>query len=433
MARSKGEGSVSRRKNGLWIVRFQAGTKPDGSPRVIQAASMSHDEVMTKLNDLRSQYRTYGYIGDRTVTVTGWTERWLNEIAKPKLRPDTWSSYASLMRKHVQPSIGNRKMVDLSPGDIRTVRIRMMQPDPKTGQPCSSSTVLKCYRVLSRCIEDARREGIVTVNVAANVDPPKKAISAKGSFTIDQVRALLGKATDDPMHSRYTAALLMGVRQSETIGLTLDHLDLDAGVAKIAWQLQEIPWDHTCGERGAAGIYPCGFKQAARCPAKVRRVPDGYDYRMLEGNFALVPTKSRSTPIRYVPVIPPLVAALRKHIAATAHIPNPHNLVWRQADGSPIPHHLDQEGWRGLVESIGLPRTCTTHWARHSVATLLMEAGVDAKVVGEIVGHGSVAMTQAYQHVSSQLAKDAMGKLDALLTVPAEPAPGPAQIAGAES
>ncbi|MBT1632367.1 tyrosine-type recombinase/integrase [Curtobacterium flaccumfaciens] len=53
----------------------------------------------------------------------------------------------------------------------------------------------------------------------------------------------------------------------------------------------------------------------------------------------------------------------------------------------------------------------STRWARHTTATVLMELGVDAKFIGEIVGHQSEAVTRRYHHVSSAAARDAMDKL----------------------
>jgi site-specific recombinase XerD len=37
-----------------------------------------------------------------------------------------------------------------------------------------------------------------------------------------------------------------------------------------------------------------------------------------------------------------------------------------------------------------------------------MELGVDAKIIGEVVGHKFEAATRRYQHVSSTSARDAM-------------------------
>ncbi len=40
-----------------------------------------------------------------------------------------------------------------------------------------------------------------------------------------------------------------------------------------------------------------------------------------------------------------------------------------------------------------------------------MELGADAKIIGEIVGHQSEAVTRRYQHVSSAAAREAMDRL----------------------
>ena len=40
-----------------------------------------------------------------------------------------------------------------------------------------------------------------------------------------------------------------------------------------------------------------------------------------------------------------------------------------------------------------------------------MELGVDARIIGEIVGHASEEITRHYQHVSSAAAREAMDKL----------------------
>lgn len=40
------------------------------------------------------------------------------------------------------------------------------------------------------------------------------------------------------------------------------------------------------------------------------------------------------------------------------------------------------------------PPAPTTHWARHTTATILIELGVDARIIGEIVGHASEEITR---------------------------------------
>lgn len=402
--RAKGEGGISRRASGLWVGRITH----DGGK--VQVTSMDHAELVVKMQKAREQLARYGHVANTATTVTEWTERWLTEIAAPKLRPKTQSTYASLIRKHIQPAIGRKPLVKLTPADIRAVRKAITDT-----AGLSTTTARQAYRVLSRCLEDARRERLITENVCDRVDAPPSAIVKRGAFTVPQTLTLLRLAAGMPGGSRHIAQLLMGLRQSEALGLTLDDLDLDAGHAVIRWQLQELVYEHTCGPRGKDRRHPCGYKQGARCPQRVWRVPDAYDYTVLGDRLALVPVKSRHG-MRTVPIVPFALTAIRRHLQDVAGQPNPHRLVWHDG-GRPIRHTADEASWVSLVTAAGLPAECTTHWARHSVATLLKREGVDTLVIGEIVGHGAAQVTEGYIHISSEQAREAMGRLAAALEI----------------
>ena len=66
--------------------------------------------------------------------------------------------------------------------------------------------------------------------------------------------------------------------------------------------------------------------------------------------------------------------------------------------------------WAGLPSSIGL------HTLRHSAASVMLSAGVPLKVVSEVFGHASVAITgDIYGHVSPDVSREALTRLsDAL-------------------
>jgi integrase len=56
------------------------------------------------------------------------------------------------------------------------------------------------------------------------------------------------------------------------------------------------------------------------------------------------------------------------------------------------------------------------HDLRHSVATLLLSAGVHPKVVQEILGHSQISMTMdVYSHVLPSMQQDAINRLNSAI------------------
>ena len=55
------------------------------------------------------------------------------------------------------------------------------------------------------------------------------------------------------------------------------------------------------------------------------------------------------------------------------------------------------------------------HEARHTTATLLLEAGVDTAIITAILGHSSIVTTRGYQHASQALARRALDDVAARL------------------
>ena len=187
------------------------------------------------------------------------------------------------------------------------------------------------------------------------------------------------------------------------LGATLADLTLPTdpdlpGTYQVHWKLEQLAREHDCGGT-------CGKKRGANCPAAKWRVPEEFEMTHLEHSWCLTRPKSRTG--RVVPIIPPLAEAIRRHIQATAHQPNPHGLIWHQPNGSPIQPADDSNDWRALLLAAGVISTdhakpggteITGHVARHTTVTVLAEMGVDMSVIADIVGHSSESVTEIYRH-----------------------------------
>jgi integrase len=90
-------------------------------------------------------------------------------------------------------------------------------------------------------------------------------------------------------------------------------------------------------------------------------------------------------------------------------------LVFSTATGQPMHRSVDRKAWLRILEAAKVP-VVRVHDARHTAATLLLEAGVDTKVAAAILGHANPQLTRSvYQHVTAKLEQDAASRIGAAL------------------
>jgi integrase len=419
--RSPGDGGLYENKaRKLWRGVVDVGFWPDGRRRQKEVTSRTQAGARAKMLELRKEIAEHGEPLDRTTTVAAWSEHWLTTVCRPNMKPNGLAAYESVTRNWIVPTIGKKSVHALKPSDVRLVIKKI------TDAGRSSSTALKTYNVLSGMLESARLDGLAARNVAADVTTPTAAISNRGALAPAEALAVLATAAEDAEGTRWWVALLAGLRQSERLGARIDSLDLDNNMLTVEWALEEIPSEHGCGDRNN-GTWPCGKTRGGSCTHRKLKVPDGFDYLHLYGRLCLIRPKSGKA--RQVPIVPALAEALRRYLLATAHRPNPYGLIWRHEDGTPFLPGQDEQMWRDILHRAGIitleqtkapkdrtpgtPDIPTTHWARHTTVTVLMELGVDAKIIGEIVGHVSESTTRGYQHVSTPAAREAMARIGA--------------------
>ncbi|GAA3787613.1 hypothetical protein GCM10022226_02450 [Sphaerisporangium flaviroseum] len=80
----------------------------------------------------------------------------------------------------------------------------------------------------------------------------------------------------------------------------------------------------------------------------------------------------------------------------------------------------DYKVWKSILKRADV-RDARLHDARHTAGTLLVEQGVNVRVVQEILGHARVTTTERYTHVASDLMRDASKRMGSALCGDGEP------------
>ena len=200
-------------------------------------------------------------------------------------------------------------------------------------------------------------EGLVAVDVSADVKPPKLAMSLPKAISIAQMESVLAATDGDEPQSIRDKALLellyaTGARISEAVALNVD--DVLAG--------------------DVVRLFGKGNKQ--------REVPVG--------------SYARAAIEQYLVRVRPVFSA--RGLATPA--------LFLGARGQRMSR---QNAWiiiRAAAERANLGIEISPHTFRHSFATHLLSGGADVRVVQELLGHSSVSTTQIYTLVTADSLRD---------------------------
>lgn len=383
--RDYGSGSVYQRADGRWIGALSVGSVGGGARKRVTVSAKTEAECKKKMRDRQRLIDREGVPTQATMTVARYAEEWL-EARRTVVRAKPWATDASAVRRWITPTIGRRRLEQLTPTDVRAV----VKAQREAG--LSSSTARRNHMTLTSMLRAAMLDGHQVPHRVLLVEAPVTAPNDLQAMPDEQLDAVLAVAAEHLPHwSRWLVQMLYGQRPAELLGLTWSALDFDAKRIRIEWQLQALPYR----DRADRSL---GFV-----------VPDGMRVRHLVDAWHLTPPKTKKG-LRVVPMLPVVEAALLawRDVAG----PSPHDLVWPTAAGRPANEKHDLEEWKALQGSAEVGHPSGRYWriyeARHAFATRLLEGGIDEKTMAELMGHSSVTTTHGYQHVRLERSLEAL-------------------------
>jgi integrase len=273
----------------------------------------------------------------------------------------------------------------------------------------------------------AMRRGKVLRNVATFVDAPMHREMEIAPLTEEQARAILDMAVATRNGSRWSIALALGLRQCEALGMRWSCIDFKQGTVRV-FQLKRTRYRHGCASPAACTakwhVKPCKSpcKRHKRCPKPCqkgckfhaqhcpKRLGGEWEFTEPKGGKA----RSVAIPKPLLPLLEEARKLQEKEKLAMGERWEEWDLCFPNTLGRPMEPRDDWAEWKALCKSAGV-RDARLHDARHTAATLLLEQGVDIRVIQEILGHSTLAVTKRYTHVTSRLAQDAADRMGRVL------------------
>lgn len=386
--RGRGEGSIFRRKDGLWCAAVTAGYDANGKRRRRSVYGTTKGAVLEQLTRLQHETLTGTLSDPQRFTVAAFLGKWV-EDARPAIRATTHALYDGLIRLHIVPTIGGVALSKLSPAHLQGLLATM--------EKASASPKLRVlvYGVLHRALGQALQWGMVPRNVCEAVQRPRAPRPTMRTLNATQVSQLLEAVRVDRLEALYVLAVTTGLRQGELLGLQWENVDLDNGAVQIRHQLQEV-----AGKLALVEPKTSRSRRRVDLPALAVVALMEHRKRMRAQRFSIgegyVFTDTEGGPIRKS------------------------NL--RRRSFAPL---LTLEGLRTKLRKEGVPEDALPkplprirfHDLRHTAATLHLQGGTHPKVVQEMLGHSTISMTlDTYSHTVPSMQKEAAANMDRLLS-----------------
>jgi integrase len=298
-------------------------------------------------------------------------------------KPATLRGYRVGLDKRVLPALGHKRLSDVRRADVQELADRLM------AEGLSASTVQNTLDPLRAIYRRAiRRDEGVTINPTKGLEL-RRPNGKRDRIASPAEAAALIATVPESERALWACAFYAGLRRGELRALRWSHVDLEARVIHVS-----RGWDAIEGEqdtKSAAGKRRVPILDLLAAELTVHKTHTGRDGRELVfGRTATGPFNPETV--------------RRNALAAWG---------WREA-ANPEP-----DGWPKVIyvkAKTDALEPITLHEARHTCASLLIAAGVNAKALSVIMGHSTIAMTfDTYGHLMPGGLDEARAATDAYL------------------
>lgn len=299
------------------------------------------------------------------LTVESFLREWHSDRYN-KLSITTYNRYELIINEIIQ-FMGNTELQKVTPLLINKFYNSLSR--------LSEKTKLQYHRLLSKAFKDAYRLQYINKNIMELVEAPKPKKFTANFLDPVQVKQLFDGVKGSRYEVPVNLAIGLGLRLSEICGLEWSKVDFDNNIITID---KVSVWD----EKNKIAV----FKE---------------------------PKSESSQRVLTAPT--ELMQLLKEHKEKQKQMGYDTNLVFTNENGTQASSASFHTPYRNYIKRRKLPDV-RFHDLRHTNASLMLLAGVDAKTTSKRLGHSEIGITMnLYTHVMEQLERDASNRIENLI------------------
>jgi len=361
--RSKGEGSLRRRKDGRWERGIMVGYQDNGKRKIKYFYGKTQKEVIAKA-DKWKQDQSIGLNLDHDYTLSEFGDIWF-EGHRDNITPTTQESYKytlALLKRY----LGHRKITELKAMDVEEF-LKMLRREGK-----SASYISGARAMLFQILHKAEANDLIRKNPVRFADKmrSREPVKRKDAFDAHEVKLMMVKLPNERTGNSIRILLGTGIRSQELLALEPEHIAEDGSSIKI---LQAI--------------------------------------NMVKGTAVVGQPKSRDS-YRVVPV-PPGLYECAKALRNTDK-----KYIWEAGKkDAPCNPSFFRKKYKEAISSIEGVRVLTPNSCRHTYVSQMQALGIPMETIQSLVGHADPSMTEHYLHVQESIRKQAAEKYNEAFVV----------------
>jgi integrase len=332
-------GSIRKLRSG----RYQASYWHKGDRHIAPQTFPSKGDAQRWLSSVETSIHRGDWIdpaGGR-LTVAELADRWKRR--DPSKRSSTKVRDDAILRIHILPTLGTRRLREVTPPDVQELVNEWVQKN-------APRTVDRQYDVLRALFNYAVRSDWITRSPCRDIKLPSVIVTRRRALSVEDVVAL-AEAIDPRYEAMVWLGAVLGLRWAEGAGLTVGSVDLLRNTVTVSHQLGR---DRELGQPKS---------DAGR---------------------------------RHFSIPEELSAALAAHMAANQLTgADPERLIFATREGRALDYsHWRTRVWLPAAAKAGL-HGASFHDLRRANASTLVAAGVDVKTAQTRLGHSDPRLTLA--------------------------------------